>query len=515
MGDVLMTTPALRALAQAGPNRRLTLLTSPSGSAAANLIPYVDDVILYEAPWMKASAARASSHYDRRMADRLRSGGFDAAVIFTCYTQSPLPAAWLCRLGDIPLRLACCRENPYQLLTDWVKEDEPEVRVRHEVRRQLDLVAAIGSTTLDERMSVAVGAAAAERIDSLLTNCVDVSRRWIVLHPGATAASRRYPAEQFAEVARLVRQSLDCQIVWTGAPDEVSLVAGLQDLMEAPSCSLAGQLTVEELAALIARAPLLVSNNTAAVHLASALSTPVVDLYALTNPQHTPWMVPCRVLYQDVPCRFCYKSQCPEGHHRCLRDLSPETVVAAVFDLLDESSSSARSASFIALVSPVRPATRRTDRPAQGQLVSGRPLVHLLRSFNDLSINRKESPMHHEHHEMTTQMRQCLEACTACAEICDRCADDMIGMDAHGDKELQRLCIRLCQDCADICALSTRWMSRLSPSAEQLCRTCAELCDRCAEVCERHAPHHPLCGDCAAECRRCAAACREMAGAAA
>ncbi|HKT33550.1 MAG TPA: glycosyltransferase family 9 protein, partial [Nitrospira sp.] len=90
----------------------------------------------------------------------------------------------------------------------------------------------------------------------------------------------------------------------------------------------------EELAALIARAPLLISNNTSAVHLASAVSTPVVDLYALTNPQHTPWRVPCKVLFEDVPCRFCYKSVCPEGHHRCLRGISPEAVVRAADDLL-------------------------------------------------------------------------------------------------------------------------------------------------------------------------------------
>jgi hypothetical protein len=89
----------------------------------------------------------------------------------------------------------------------------------------------------------------------------------------------------------------------------------------------------------------------------------------------------------------------------------------------------------------------------------------------------------------------------------------MIGMDAGTHKELQDLCIRLCQDCADLCALSARWMSRLSPSTELLCRSCADMCDRCAGVCEQHSPHHPLCGECAVECRRCAAACREMAAA--
>lgn len=121
--------------------------------------------------------------------------------------------------------------------------------------------------------------------------------------------------------------------------------------------------------------------------------------------------------------------------------------------------------------------------------------------------------MHQDKRILTEHMQHCIDACATCAQICDRCADDMIGMEGGRQKELQQLCIRLCRDCADFCALSMRWMSRLSPSSELLCRACADICDRCAEVCEQHTPHHALCGDCAAECRRCAGACRDMAGA--
>jgi ADP-heptose:LPS heptosyltransferase len=67
---------------------------------------------------------------------------------------------------------------------------------------------------------------------------------------------------------------------------------------------------------------------------AAAVGTPVVGLYALTNPQHTPWNVRSRVLFQDVPCRFCFKSSCPAGHHECLAGVEPERVVEAVLELL-------------------------------------------------------------------------------------------------------------------------------------------------------------------------------------
>jgi ADP-heptose:LPS heptosyltransferase len=122
--------------------------------------------------------------------------------------------------------------------------------------------------------------------------------------------------------------------VFSGSSSEVELVERIRRSADVPSLSVAGKLSVAELAAVVERAPVLVSNNTAPVHLAAALQTPVVVLYALTNPQHTPWMVPHRVLAHDVPCRFCYKSVCPEGHHRCLRGIDVAMVEEAVLDLL-------------------------------------------------------------------------------------------------------------------------------------------------------------------------------------
>lgn len=337
-GDVLMTEPALRALARSVPGRRLTLLTSSSGSHAARLIPYLDHVIAHEVPWMKGASPTGSSVSDLALVDCLRAQRFDAAVIFTVYTQSALPAALICSLADVPLRAAHCRENPYRLLTDWVPETEPDIRLRHEVRRQLDLVSSLGCRITDDRLSVTISPAAFRTVDRLLSQRVDVRKRWIIMHPGASAASRRYPVDAFAAAAARLARAFDCQVVWTGSQEEAALVAEAQEGMAEPSHSLAGRLSFEELAAAIARAPLLISNNTSAVHLASAVSTPVVDLYALTNPQHTPWRVPSRILFEDVPCRFCYKSVCPEGHHRCLTGVSPDAVVSAAMDLLEQPS---------------------------------------------------------------------------------------------------------------------------------------------------------------------------------
>jgi lipopolysaccharide heptosyltransferase II len=335
LGDVLMCTPAMRALRDTRPRRTLTLLTSPGGAAAAPFIPEIDAVIAYEAPWMKSSAAHGAAT-DIAFAGQLAEQAFDAAVIFTSYSQSALPAAFLCYLAGIPLRLAHCRENPYLMLTDWVAETEPDRLVRHEVRRQLDLVANAGARTENTRLSFALSAPDLATVAQHLASAgIAPDQRWILLHPGASAASRRYPSAHWANAIRQLADRLGWPLVLTGAAHETALVNEIREACGVPVHSLAGELSLGELGAALKLASVVVSNNTGPAHIAAAVGTPLVDLYALTNPQHTPWQVRHRVLYHDVPCRFCQKSVCPEGHNECLTKIPPERVVEAVCSLLE------------------------------------------------------------------------------------------------------------------------------------------------------------------------------------
>jgi len=335
LGDVLMTGPAIRALAGDSALREVTLLTSPAGAEAASLLPGVSSSIVYEAPWMKASSPRITSATDFELIDRLRRAEFDAAVIFTVFSQNPLPAALTCYLAGIPLRLAHCRENPYYLLTDWVRESEPDREIRHEVRRQLDLVATVGAVASDDRMRIRLPKNSQSKVRRKLSEIgVIADRPWVVVHPGASAPSRRYPPSSFAAACAQLVEQHSVQVVFTGSNDDVPLVESIRVEMGADSHSLAGKLSLAELGALLSLAPLLVSNNTGPVHVAASVDCPVVDLYALTNPYHTPWMVPARVLNRDVPCKYCYSSVCPQVHNECLTLVPPAEVAASAIDLL-------------------------------------------------------------------------------------------------------------------------------------------------------------------------------------
>jgi lipopolysaccharide heptosyltransferase II len=333
MGDVLMCTPAIRALRGAMPGRRITLLTSSAGAAVLPFIAEVDATIVFEAPWMKSSTSQDAGTV-LAMAETVHACCFDAAVIFTTYSQSALPAAMLCHLAGIPLRLAYCRENPYQMLSHWEPETEPEQQQRHEVQRQLDLVATVGGRSVDERMSFSVPQTditwARHRLEQMHIN---PDQPWVLMHPGASAASRRYPPEHWARVLQMLAGD-GMPMVFTGNAEESVLVNGIRAAAGVPSNSLSGEVTLGQLGALIALAAVMVSNNTGPAHIAAALGTPLVSLYALTNPQHTPWRSPCRVLFHDVPCRNCYKSICPQGHHDCLGKVEPALVADAVRSLL-------------------------------------------------------------------------------------------------------------------------------------------------------------------------------------
>lgn len=340
MGDVLMTTPAMKALKDAVPGRKVSLLTSTQGALIASSIDIFEKVFSYKAPWLKASGTRSDSSVDVGLIEDLKKEKFDAVVIFTVYSQNPLPSAFLCFLAEIPLRAAYCRENPYSLLTHWLVEDEPEQRLRHEVRRHLDLVTHLGACGEDLPLYLNVDKKSLIAVEEKLKarNIFPLSRDWIVIHPGSTASSRRYSISGFAKVADLIIEILGKRVLFTGSQDEREIINSIQTEMHNPSDNLGGELSLKEMIALLSKSPLLISNNSGPVHMAAALGTPIVDLYALTNPQHTPWMVQHTTLFHDVSCRYCYKSICPQGTNACLNNIEPLKILDAANKLLEGNS---------------------------------------------------------------------------------------------------------------------------------------------------------------------------------
>lgn len=336
MGDVLMSQPAMRTLKESMPGRKITLLTSSAGASIAPFIPEVDDIIAFDVPWIKTSETNGEQQL-LALAGELRSRRFDASVIFTVYSQNPLPAAMLCYLAGIKTVLGYCRENPYQLISQWIPDKEPLDYIVHEIERQLRLVEMAGAAACDTRLSLEIPAESRERISGKLA-AIGIQRDepWLVLHAGVSEEKRRYPANGYITACRtLIKQGY--KIVLTGSGGERGYVGEIARQLSDAATNVAGELSVADLIALIAAAPVLISNNTGPVHIAAAVGTPVVVLYAMTNPQHTPWRVPSRVLYFEVPPELRTKNRLLQSFPSASTPrASPRAIAAAVNELVKE-----------------------------------------------------------------------------------------------------------------------------------------------------------------------------------
>lgn len=338
LGDVLMTSPAIRALKESVPGRKITLLTSKAGKAVAELIPEIDEIIAFDIPWYKHGHI-SSGQEALTIIERIKAEKFDAAIIFTVFSQNPLPTAMLCFMAGIPRIAGYCRENPYRLITDWIPDKEPLYEIKHEVVRQLDLVKYLGAAVKNEVLALKVEKKVERLVlEKLRRNGINVDKPWLVLHPGVSETKRQYPIALFAEVVQHFVK-MGYQVLLTGVLSETALADYVIAEAGIGVYSLMGKLNMKELIALIAQAPLLIANNTGPVHIAAAVNTPVVVVYAMTNPQHTPWKVAQKVLPFEVPKAIRSKNIIIEkaneqsfGKNKGM--IQPQEVVMAAIELL-------------------------------------------------------------------------------------------------------------------------------------------------------------------------------------
>jgi lipopolysaccharide heptosyltransferase II len=307
MGDLVMSGPALRALKH-GLNARITVLTSTMATAVAAFMPEIDEVVTFDLPWIKTENATGAD----ALADLivlLRDRKFDGVVIFTVYSQNPLPSALIAYQAGIPKVLAYCRENPYGLITDWVVDEEPFAYILHQVERDLKLVSKICTIHTDKHLNLKVDKTESPNVANQLTQIgLNLDEPWLILHPGVSEIKRQLPENIWIETAvDLIKSGY--QIVLTGAAGEKELTSRLKLTIGEGAFDTGGLFSLNQLITLISRAPLLLSVNTGTVHLAAAVGTPVVVLYAQTNPQHTPWMVRNVVIEFPVPAELKSKNE--------------------------------------------------------------------------------------------------------------------------------------------------------------------------------------------------------------
>ncbi|HEV2819663.1 MAG TPA: glycosyltransferase family 9 protein [Solirubrobacteraceae bacterium] len=314
-GDVLLAGPAIRAVA-AGASR-VTLLCGPRGRAAAHLLPGVDAVVVRRADWIDPDPMPFDRAAGEAWVAALEAIGPDLAIVLGSFHQSPLPLALLLRMAGVAHVAATSVDYPGSLLDvrHTIGDDV------HEVERSLELVRTLG-------FALPPGDDGALRVQHTGQAPTALDVPYVVVHPGASVPARAWAPERNAALVEALAAT-GRRVVVTGAPAERALtahVAGHAGLDLGGATDLAG------LAEVLAGADAVVVGNTGPAHLAAAVGTPVVSLFAPTVPavRWRPWGVAHELLYVEVPCAGCRARECPVPGHPCLGGVEVEEVVAAV-----------------------------------------------------------------------------------------------------------------------------------------------------------------------------------------
>jgi ADP-heptose:LPS heptosyltransferase len=323
-GDVLLAGPAIRAVAAQAD--KVTLLCGPRGRAAAELLPGVDELVEFRCPWIDPEPYPVAGDELLALAADLRQRAVDQAIVLTSFHQSPLPTALLLRLAGIATIAAISDDYPGSLL-DVRHHVDGDV---HEVERSLSLVATLGyglPPDDDGRLRVR----GTKRPGLLRAD----HEPFVVVHPGASVPARAWSPERSAAlVDALVGNGR--RVVVTGGPGEAFLTELVAGEPRPEVLDLGGRTDLAELAGVLAQAEAVVVGNTGPAHLAAAVGTPVVSLFAPVVPavRWRPWGVP-HVLVgdQEAPCKDTRARVCPVPGHPCLNEIPVETVVDAVESL--------------------------------------------------------------------------------------------------------------------------------------------------------------------------------------
>lgn len=363
IGDVVMLSPALRTLRSNLPNASITLMASPAGSQVAPLLPWVDDVLASRVVWQDTSGTMPLNPMrETTLIEKIAKRQFDAAIIFTSFSQSPYPPAYLCYLAGIPIRIGQSKEFGGSVFSHWVK---PLTNSTAQVDRNLYLLESVGLTVEDRDLELKIPEHIQVETDSLLrSKNINPDRPFIVLAPGASCPARRYDINRYATVARSLVNKTGLPIVIVGSTRETELIqpilAGNEqqeneqagEWETAPKfsfsptyfkpenskiISLVGRTSLPELAAIIQRASLVIANDSGPMHIAEALQRPMVILYSGANLE-SEWKLnsaTTKLLRRPTDCSPCYKFRCPY-EMECL-DIPPDEVVNEALDLLDRS----------------------------------------------------------------------------------------------------------------------------------------------------------------------------------
>ncbi len=338
LGDVILSTPSVRAIRRQFPQGHITLAVGRSAYEAVARCPYLDDMLIYD-PKGKDRGIRRH----RTFLARLRRGHFDLSIDLQNSRKTHL-LAWA---AGVPVRVGYRRKLGW-LLNRGVRLPRvvlAPIAHQHYLLRQAGIepdgeALELWPSVLDEQRAVTLLARPGASESRAGEPAASAKTRQLVgMQPGGSVRwkTKRWDLDRWARVCNALTQH-DVQVVVTGGPEERRLGEALVKMTTPPPLNLVGQTNLMELACLIKRCDVFIAHDSSALHVAAAVGTPTIALFGPTDPRrHLPPTFTGQVIKKDVFCSPCYSTWCRTITHACMKRISTEEVLGGVLSLLAES----------------------------------------------------------------------------------------------------------------------------------------------------------------------------------
>lgn len=326
LGDVVLTTPLFRALKRLYPESRVAAMVTPQAAPLVEEDPHLEQLLTYDKQGGESMAAALR---------KIRNGRFDLLIA----AHRSHRTALLALLSGVPARVGF-REAGFS----WVYTSRVHRPAEaHEVDRNLALLKGVGGhpAAADRELYVGYTAREESEVQRLLVEEGIGSERSVVgLCPGSVWATKRWSPEGFAAVGKALRKE-GYGIALLGGPDDVQLAAEVARSIGEGTVTAAGRTSLKALAAWMDRVTLLVTNDSAPLHVAAARGTPTVAVFGATTQTQgfAPFHEKSAVVEVDLECRPCGPhggKSCVEGHFRCMGDIDPGAVLREARRLLTD-----------------------------------------------------------------------------------------------------------------------------------------------------------------------------------
>lgn len=335
-GDVLLTSPVISSLKAQAPQCEVDALVYSDTAPMLEGHPDLAQLHLIDRRWKKQGVL-TQARAEWQLLQGLRARKYDLVIHLTEHRRG----VWLTRLlkprWSVAQRMSSAQRSWNKTFTHLVSY--PRNALRHTVEKNLDALRRIGihPSPEDRKLTLVPGTAAEQRVEGLLTRHSLTAGNFIHVHPGSRWLFKCWPPESMAALIDQLYYS-GYAVVLTGAPDpaEVAMMAQIKSRIHVPVTDLSGQLTLKELAALTGRAKLFVGVDSAPMHMAAAMGTPLVALFGPSGDKEWgPWMTRSRVVTTNHTCRPCGRDGCGGGKiSDCLVTLPVERVVVACHEVL-------------------------------------------------------------------------------------------------------------------------------------------------------------------------------------